>query len=77
MSDNNAGDENVPKARLTGQMPGHIKARPGQFGKATGLTRQQGDAAFFFEKSNFAVAGASTDESKFGYKSESLSRHQI
>ena len=70
MSDNNTGEENIPEARRTGQMPGHIKARPGQFGNAAGLSRQQGDAAFFFEKSKFAVAGASADQSKFGYKRE-------
>lgn len=68
MSNNKTGEENIPEARLTGQMPGHIKARPGQFGNTIGSSRQQGDAALFFEKSNFAVAGASADESKFGYK---------
>ena len=66
MSDSN-DNEQIPRVRLTGHLPGHIKARPGHMAKP--VSTQEREAATFFEKPNFAVAGASSDENKFGYKS--------
>jgi hypothetical protein len=67
-------DQHIPEARKTGHMPGHIKARP-PFGKqngATGGTAQEEAARRFFATPNFAVAGASAEPHKFGFKSMNI-----
>ena len=63
--------ENVPEARKTGILPTHRKTRlPLKKNPDAGadMTLAQEAARRFFESPKFAVAGASAETHKFGYK---------
>ena len=69
--------ENIPEARKTGVLPTHRKTRlPFEKNPQAGssMTPQQEAAKRFFESPNFAVAGATPDAHRFGYKRTSSSK---